>query len=153
MGTGGGTTADLVRFVTFFQRGGFILWPSFSQDCNCWEYCRHLFWWSFQAFPQDRTGFVLHTVRYFCETSFSPYGFHLYTTTTVLLNSIPYGTSSKPSFSPYGFHSLFAFHRTSPHWLFPHQYRHTPYGIQPNFPQPYGIFVPVFFIPYGLKKP
>ena len=25
--------------------------------------------------------------------------------------------------------------------------------IQPNFPQPYGIFVPVFFIPYGLKKP
>ena len=50
----------------------------------------------FQAFTQDRTGFVLHTVRYFCETSFSPYGFHLYTTTTVLWNSIPYGTSSKP---------------------------------------------------------
>ena len=50
----------------------------------------------FQAFTQDRTGFVLHTVRYFCETSFTPYGFHLYTTTTVLWNSTPYGTSSKP---------------------------------------------------------
>ena len=58
----------------------------------------------FQAFTQDRTGFVLHTVRYFCETSFTPYGFHLYTTTTVLWNSTPYGTSSKPWFSPYGFH-------------------------------------------------
>ena len=23
-----------------------MLRPSFSQDCNCWEYCRHLFWWS-----------------------------------------------------------------------------------------------------------
>jgi len=33
----------------------------------------------------DRTGFVLHTVRYFCETSFSPYGFHLYTN----ISSIP----------------------------------------------------------------
>ena len=39
----------------------------------------------FQAFTQDRTGFVLHTVRYFCETSFSPYGFHLYTN----ISSIP----------------------------------------------------------------
>ena len=27
----------MVRFVTFFQRGGFILRPSFSQDCNCLE--------------------------------------------------------------------------------------------------------------------
>ena len=34
---GGGTLISLVRFVTFFQRGGFILRPSFSQDCNCLE--------------------------------------------------------------------------------------------------------------------
>ena len=45
-GGGDNSSADLVSFATFFQQGGFILLPSFSQDCNCWEYCRHLFWWS-----------------------------------------------------------------------------------------------------------
>ena len=72
---GGGTLISLVRFVTFFQRGGFILRPSFSQDCNCWKYTLHLFGaWSSNRPLKDRTGFlpVLHTVRYFCETFIQP---------------------------------------------------------------------------------
>ena len=105
---GGGTLISLVRFVTFFQRGGFILRPSFSQDCNCWKYTLHLFGaWSSNRPLKDRTGFlpVLHTVRYFCETFIQPVRVSfLHNYRTVLLNSIPYGTSSKPSFSPYGFH-------------------------------------------------
>ena len=47
----------------------------------------------------------MHTVRYFCETFIQPVRVSfLHNYRTVLLNSIPYGTSSKPSFSPYGFH-------------------------------------------------
>ena len=60
-----------------------------------------------QSSIQDRTGFlpVLHTVRYFCETFIQPVRVSfLHKYRTVLLNSIPYGTSSKPLFSPYGFH-------------------------------------------------
>ena len=64
---GGGTLISLVRFVTFFQWGGFILWPSFSQDCNCWKYiyCQHLFWWSFHDHP------IVHSRPYGLFTSFA----------------------------------------------------------------------------------
>ena len=98
----------MVRFVTFFQRGGFILRPSFSQDCNCLEiYIAFVWSMIIQSSTQRPYGLlpVLHTVRYFCETFIQPVRVSfLHNYRTVLLNSIPYGTSSKPSFSPYGFH-------------------------------------------------
>ena len=75
-----GTLVSLVHFITFFQRGGFILRPSFSQDCNCWEYCICFGGACMQYNRQFKT-----------ERSFYQF-------------CIPYGTSAKPSFSWYGFH-------------------------------------------------
>jgi len=48
--------------------------------------------------------------------------------------------------------SLFAFRRTSPHWLFPHQYRHTPYGISSQFFETVRYFCSCFFTTVRAKK-
>ena len=59
-----------------------------------------------QSSTQDRMGFfpILHTVRYFCETFISPYGFHFYTTTvrsfecnTPKEYTVRYNTSLSPT--------------------------------------------------------
>ena len=48
--------------------------------------------------------------------------------------------------------SLFAFRRTSPHWLFPHQYRHTPYGISTQIFTTVRYFCSCFFHTVRAKK-
>ena len=57
----------MVRFVTFFQRGGFILRPSFSQDCNCLEIYIAFVWSMIIQSPTQRpyglfTSFAYRTV-------------------------------------------------------------------------------------------
>ena len=81
-GGGDNSSADLVSFATFFQQGGSFFGLHSLKIAIAGNIAGIYFGGAcFQAFTQDRTGFVLHTVRYFCETSFSPYGFHFYTTT------------------------------------------------------------------------
>ena len=48
--------------------------------------------------------------------------------------------------------SLFAFRRTSLHWLFPHQYRHTPYGISTQIFTTVRYFCSCFFHTVRAKK-
>ena len=106
MGTGGGTTHQLIWLVLlpFSNKEGSFFGLHSLKIAIAGNIAGIYFGGAcFQAFTQDRTGFVLHTVRYFCETSFTPYGFHLYTTTTVLWNSTPYGTSSKLDSARTGF--------------------------------------------------
>ena len=96
-GGGDNSSADLVSFATFFQQGGFILRPSFSQDCNCWEYCRHLFWWSLLPSVHSRPYGLCFAYRTVLLRNFiHPVWVSFVHNTTVLWNSSPYDTSSKP---------------------------------------------------------
>ena len=98
---GGGTLISLVRFVTFFQRGGFILRPSFSQDCNCLEIYIAFVWSMIIQSSTQRpyglfTSFAYRTVLlrnlHSARTGFIftqlPYGL----LNAILQRSIPYGT-------------------------------------------------------------
>ena len=83
---GGGNSHPFGSFCYLFPTGrvhssAFIF--SRLQLLEIYIYCRHLFWWSFHDHP------IIHSRLY----GFLPVKF-----------CIPYGTSAKPSFSPYGFH-------------------------------------------------
>ena len=93
----------MVRFVTFFQRGGFILRPSFSQDCNCLEIYIAFVWSMIIQSSTQRpyglfTSFAYRTVLlrnlHSARTGFIftqlPYGPRPFECNTP--RSIPYGT-------------------------------------------------------------
>ena len=118
----GGTHSSVWFVLLPFSNGeGSFLGLHFLKIAIVWKYTLHLFGaWSSNRPLKDRTGFlpVLHTVRYFCETFIQPVRVSfLHNYRTVLLNSIPYGTSSKPSFSPYGFHFYTTTVRSRAFWM------------------------------------